>query len=108
MASPAKRLTAAKEAAVRKWAFISECASGLRASDGDAAAEANPSRVETDRAEGGADGRTTELKYCATLIGFLGEHRTVRRGAGREAGSGLLADRQKCVAVASVTHRVAV
>ena len=71
-------------------------------------AAANPSRVETDRAEGGADGRTTELKYCATLIGFLGEHRTVRRGAGREAGSGLLADRQKCVAVASVTHRVAV
>ena len=55
-------------------------------------AAANPSRVETDgRTEARTDGRTTELKYCATLIGFLGEHRTVvRRGARRRAAASSL------------------
>ena len=65
---------------------VGASAGGRRESErgGCRAAAANPSRVETDgRTEARTDGRTTELKYCATLIGFLGEHSTAQEGGQR-------------------------
>ena len=85
MQNPVKSEISTAEAAVRKWAFISECAAGAgeRLSGmpvDDEGEDGGGELVESQDTDGRT--RTTEPKYCATLIGFLGERARERTNSG--------------------------